>query len=245
MAILNLLYWADVWGTPVTTAWIYWNASKWLISMSTDGITWITIADKNLWTTQVRNDGDTLSEANCGKYYQRWNNYWFPFSWPVTTTTTQVNASNYWPWNYYSSSNYCVSGYYYWDTSWNTNLWWYTTWTKEAMQWPCPSGFHIPTDAEFSSIINCITTLWLSLSAVNYYIKAPKCWYIAWNGNVSWRNSYQMFWTCEAYSTADAVYYWDYWSGYHVTHGDKDGWFNIRPFKNTATVPTSTWTKLY
>lgn len=86
--------------------------------------------DKNLWATTVWNSGDTLSEANCWKYYQRWNNYWFPRTWTVTTSSTQVDASTYWPWNYYSSSTFITrsSSPYRWDTTDNWNLRWWVTW---------------------------------------------------------------------------------------------------------------------
>ena len=59
-------------------AWIFHNPANWLISISWDWTTWITISDKNLWATAVYNDWATLSQANCWNYYQRWNNYWFP-----------------------------------------------------------------------------------------------------------------------------------------------------------------------
>ena len=112
----------------------------------------ITIADKNLWATQVYNNGDTLSEANCGKYYQRWNNYWFPWDWSnVTISSTNPDLSAYWPWNYYSSSTFINSWVWY---TINTNLWWGVSWTEGAMQWPCPSWFHIPSANEISSIID-------------------------------------------------------------------------------------------
>lgn len=108
-------------------AGVYHNSTLWLISISGDGTTWITIADKNLWATQVYNVNDTLNEAKCGKYYQRWNNYGFPYSWSVTTSSTKVDASTYWPWNYYSSSTFITvsSSPYRWDTTDNANLWWW------------------------------------------------------------------------------------------------------------------------
>ena len=110
------------------TAWIYYNSTLWLISISSDGTTWYTLADKNLWATTVYNDGNTLSEANCGKYYQFWNNYWFPFTWSVTTSSSQVNAGSYWPWNYYSSSTFIIYSTWAWDSSWNNNLRWWVDW---------------------------------------------------------------------------------------------------------------------
>lgn len=105
---------------------IYHNSSLWLISISSDWTNWITISDKNLWATSVYNNWDTMSETNCWKYYQWWNNYWFPFSWSVTVSTTIIDASTYWPWNYYSSSNFIVrQNPTAWDSSNNPNLWWW------------------------------------------------------------------------------------------------------------------------
>lgn len=49
----------------ITTPWIYHNASLWLISLSSDGSTRITIADKNLWATST----DTSSSSSYGSYY--------------------------------------------------------------------------------------------------------------------------------------------------------------------------------
>ena len=121
------------WWTVITWtlgwAWIFWDQTDWIISITSNGSTWYTIADKNLWATVVYNDWDTLSESNCWKCYQRWNNYWFPRNASVTTANTQVNASTYWPWNYYTSSVYLTySGW--WDSSYNANLrWWVTQWS--------------------------------------------------------------------------------------------------------------------
>lgn len=108
-------------------AWIFWNQTEWLISITSDWTTWYTIQDKNLWATTVYNNWDTLSESNCGKYYQWGNNYWFAWTWSVTTSSTQVNAQNYWPWNYYESSTFIT-----WNNDWssvhNNNLRWWTDW---------------------------------------------------------------------------------------------------------------------
>jgi len=114
------------------SAWIFWNQTDWLISITSNWTTWYTIQDKNLWATTVYNSWDTLSEANCWYYYQWWNNYWFAWTWSVTTSSTQVDASTYWPWNYYSSSTFYVGSAYYpcWDRSFNWNLrWWISQWS--------------------------------------------------------------------------------------------------------------------
>ena len=121
--------WTKLYWTSIEAGWIFWSSTDWLISLSSDWTTWITIADKNLWATTVWNSWNTLSEANCWKYYQRWNNYWFPFTWSVTTSSTQVDASSYWPWNYYSSSTFIT-----WSDDrssvHNNNLWWWVTWIQ-------------------------------------------------------------------------------------------------------------------
>lgn len=120
-------------GSSVATgAWVFHNTTLWLISVSGDGITWYTIMDKNLWATTVFNQWDTLTDANCGNFYQWGNNYWFAHSWTLTTSTTQVDASTYWPWNYYSSSTFITRSSTPYDRSsvQNDNLWGATTWIQ-------------------------------------------------------------------------------------------------------------------
>lgn len=118
-------------------AWIYHNTAEWVISISSNWTTWYTMADKNLWATTVYNKWDTLSEANCGKYYQWWNNYGFPRAWTISkTSSTQVDASSYWPWNYYNSDTWITTGY--WDSSDNKNIWWWVTqwiYAPESIEW--------------------------------------------------------------------------------------------------------------
>jgi hypothetical protein len=94
------------------SAWIFWNSTFWLISISSNGTTWYTLRDKNLWATIVFNYWDALTDDNCGNVFQRGNNYPFPWtksSASITTSSTQVNVSWYWPWNYYSSSTWVTA----------------------------------------------------------------------------------------------------------------------------------------
>lgn len=109
------------------SAWIFHNATLWLISISSDWTNWITIADKNLWATTVYNDGDALTADNCGNLYQWWNNYGFPRTWATTKSSAQVDATNYWPWNYYSSSTF-ITWNYNWSSVQNDNLRWWVDW---------------------------------------------------------------------------------------------------------------------
>ena len=121
------------WSSVAAWAWIFYSATLWLISISSDWISWITVADKNLWATVVWNSWDALTESNCWKFYQWWNNYWFPYTWATTTSSTLVDASNYWPWNYYYSSTFVTTSWsvFNWDSSNNDNLWWRTTWVVQ------------------------------------------------------------------------------------------------------------------
>lgn len=231
---------------------VSWSSTLWLISASADWTTWITITDKNLGATTVYNNWDTLSEANCGKYYQRWNNYWFPRTWSITTSSTKVDASWYWPWNYYSSSIFIVatSSSYVWDSSDNWNLRWWVTWVKQnpvdiveryywgkliddysAMRWPCPEGFHVPKSSERSAIINAWVSLWArttswTTSVTNFrtYLKLPNIVYL-FPGN----------WLPWTWWTPQHRYYWwcrQTWSDWSWRYCDaldvvEDYWWSI------------------
>ena len=122
------------WSSTAVWAWIFYNPYDWLISISADWEKWITIADKNVWATAVWEYWDTPSETNAWTYFQWWNNYWFAYTWAVTTSGTQVDASSYWPWNYYSSSTFITrsTSPYDWSSVNNDNLWWAVTWPQQV-----------------------------------------------------------------------------------------------------------------
>ena len=122
------------WSSVATGAWVFYNATDGLISVSGNWTTWYTIQDKNLWATTVYNQWDTFTDANCGYFYQWGNNYWFAHSWDVTTSSTRVDASNYWPWNYYSSGTFITVSSSPYDRSSvkNDNLWGGETWIQTA-----------------------------------------------------------------------------------------------------------------
>lgn len=90
----------------IWSAWIFHNATLGVISVTNGSDKNITMKDKNVWATTVYNSWDTRDESNCGKYFQRWNYYWFPFTWTVTTSTTKVNTTGYGWNNPYSSSTF-------------------------------------------------------------------------------------------------------------------------------------------
>ena len=230
------------------TSWIYHNATLWLISLSSDGSNWITIMDKNLWATTVWNSWDTLSEANCGKYYQWWNNYGFPFTWGVTTSSTQVNASNYWPWNYYSSSTF-ITYKWSWDTTDNWNLWGGVTWTNEAMQWPCSSWFHVPLQSEWTAIRNVWTALgWWSSAWANFWIalKLPFAGIRNYSSaGVFNQGTSGSYWSSSRYN-ANRAYglYFNSTALSPQSSSYRAYGFSVRPFKNEAVQPDATRTKL-
>ena len=234
-------------------AWIYHNATLWLISLSSDGSNWITIADKNLWATQVWNSWDALSEANAGKYYQWGNNYGFPFTWSVTTSSSQVNAQNYWPWNYYSSSTFITrsSSPYRWDSTDNWNLWWWDTWTNAAMQWPCAEWYHIPLNAEWQSVKSVWTTLGGGSSAgTNFWIalKLPFAWSRGlFYADISQQGTRGIYW-------ASSRYDWNFAYAIDFEASDisqntvaRANGCSVRPFKNEAVIPdyNDVWDTLY
>ena len=114
------------------SAGIFRDSSLWLISLSSDWTTWITIQDKNLGATTVWNSGDTLSEANCWNVFQWWNNNPFPWtqsSGTITTSSTTVSVAWYWPWNYYSSNTWITANPWQLTTDENNLRWWVSQWT--------------------------------------------------------------------------------------------------------------------
>ena len=266
---MAIYMWRDI-----TPAWIYHSPDLWLISLSSDWTNWITIADKNLGATEVWNIWDELTNANCGNYYQWWNNYWFP--WPetpksdLTISNVQVEDTWYWPWNYYSSNVFITwwPGVDWWMPS-NWNRRWFRTWTYEAMKWPCDEWFHVPTYNEMLTIFWenedyeeypwILRSLWLVLwEDIKDKLKLP----FAWHRNLNWDVEYiWMYWKyrwcepCETYG--DWTQYFIQirnWNNqdeetqiyeFTAVHNTTCPWYSIRPFKNTPVTPDSTRTVLY
>ena len=250
MTTLLTMKWFNKTVTPITTAGIYHSPSLWLISLSSDWTNWITIADKNLGATQVYNSGDTLSEANCGKCYQWWNNYGFPYSWSISpTSSSQVNAQNYWPWYYYSSSTWV-----YWNTNWanptNNNLWWWVTWTNEAMQWPCDNGYHIPNSAEWENLKDMWKDMWAwgdtSWNKLVEYLKMALLWWRNYQSpfNRVQENSTWSYRLSETLSGRDDLWKVACFTNDSITYAlvSQKAWASaIRPFKNTPVQPDDWW----
>lgn len=268
-------WWTVIQGT-LWSAWIFWNQTDGIISITSDWTTWYTIADKNLWATTVYNSWDTLSQANMWCYYQWGNNYWFT-DWvlPKPTTWAMVDASTYWPWNYYSSDVFITWNYYNWDKPVNNNLWWWVSqWTyveniepniKEIylwegttivvsdMKWPCTDGFHVPLSTEWQAIYDAWVSLgaWTSSWGQNFstYLKLPFAG--SRNANTSVVHvDYKGYYWSSSSNAWNAKYQEYYLSFLWSSITPQDFWYpsygySIRWFKDTPVIPTSSWTKLY
>lgn len=233
-------------GTPITTPGIYHLPYEWLISLSSDGINWVTIADKNLGATQVYNDGDTLSEANCWKFYQWWNNYGFPFSWSVTTSNGEVDTSWYWPLNYYENSTFIIPSMDIrdWSSNNNPDLWWDTTDTLQARRWPCGQWQHIPDKNEIINLGNIMTSLnlWPNLSSISTYLHMPRGWRRNWGTSSVADSTSWFYFSSSTYNTTSSrgSYYLSFnangttfWTSYTY----RAYWYLIRPFANIPVIP--------
>ncbi len=218
---------------------IYHHTVMGLLSYSSDGENRITIADKDI--------GQEVTWDWCPNCYQRWNNYAFEYPWSwVTTSSTRVDASAYWPSTYDSSTFITSEEALDWDTSGNADLWGWVTGTKIAQQGPCPIWFHVATESEFTSLFNIINSLvwdstmdtikqyllidfWIRMDyydATPYYATTSLwTWISSSIGKVVSLNSRTQ--TVTTPSTA---------SGYGLP---------VRPFKNEPVVPDATWTVLF
>lgn len=193
-----------------------------------------------------------MSEANCWKYYQWGNNYGFPWTWSVTTSSTQVDASSYWPWNYYSSSTFIAVSVWDWSSVRNDNLWWWVTWTNEAMQWPCPSWYHVPTISERETVGEIWRILWLNdwdndhWDWVKTYLKMPFAGERGYSSSVESQGTIALYWSSTVY---EASYARDLradssWLNPNTSWFRSDG-DSIRPFKNEPVQPDTSRTKLF
>jgi len=200
-----------------------------------------TIMDRNLWATK---SGSTCSSSDlwaCWYYFQWWNNYWFPTAWSVATSKTQVDASEYWPWHYYSSSTFITKNP--WDSSNNNNLRWWEDGTNEAMQWPCPEWYHVPSSGEW---LGLSTMLWYngsedgegSIQAINrlineLYIPFAGYRYYSSAGALN-RGAIAYYWSSTAYSAGGEFILSFYSSGLYPQNGNyRSNGYSVRCFKNS------------
>ncbi len=135
-------------GTVDTSVpWVYF---EWGHTIVSDGTNVYTMMDKNLWASEV---GTT--SASYGYYYQRGNNYgfwngtaWTNQDWTATIATTSTLVPS--PTAPYTGSTFVLApnSPYDWATPQNPNL------RLPGGQWPCPTGYHIPTSTERQWLYN-------------------------------------------------------------------------------------------
>lgn len=241
---------------PITTAWIYHNPDLWLISLSSDGSNWLTIADKNLWASTVWNEWDLNTLANCGYFYQWGNNYWFDWTHlnSITKSSSPVDAAWYWPWNYYSSSTFRYS-MYEWDSSDNKDLWGGDTDTNASKQWPCDAWYHIPTFYEWDSLMTICTAISVTTPAhYRTYLKLPwrvtgvdGLYIVWWDCTLAGTDLWRWFYWQSKYYYDDHTYFFSIWTNSISAYNNKyyTDALPIRPFKNEAVQPDTSRTKLY
>lgn len=243
---------------------VYYNSTLWLISLSDDWVDWTSIADKNVWATEVYSG--TVSAANSWGFFQRWNNYMFPYTGATTTSSTKANASNFWPWNYFNRPTFITTtsaGGLDWSDPSNNNLWWgVTNWTRESVpvfvshwhiwtwsmewikdtQWPCSNGFHVPTDTEWTNLVNAWIDIWVWASwwwdDFRKKMLMPFAWYRSstspspknqWVGGYYWASTVSG--TGAYYLKEDAA---SLTSNTTIT---RSNWASLRPFANNPVNP--------
>lgn len=218
---------------PVTIPWIYHNPSLWLISLSSDGENWITLADKNLWATEIWNEWDEFTVANTWNCFQIWNNY--PFPSPLDTSAQLniydwgIDTSSYSWQNPYSDDKFVI------QDLWlpNDDLRWQVTDTNEARRWPCPEWFHVLSENDFEQIY------WI-LSLISASIYKIKIW------RFPFRNLDGYYDNSESYIASSKID----WQPYSVMiypnkifelypADDSSNWLVVRPFKNEPVQPDS------
>ena len=175
-----------------------------------------TIMDRNLWASE---SWDWISRITSyiswyGYLYQWWNNYGFWFEYTPETEWNQVSVDlDLIPSKY-------ISNIFIRKEPWNKNateqdnLRWFL-WNTWDRQWPCPSGWHVPTSWEWLGIYNA----WNSASnksiveptTTRNFVKdilLPPAWYRKyddlsysefwvganyWSSTPSWKNSAYAF----------------------------------------------------
>ena len=243
-----------------TTEWLAQDTSnlpeivyaKWLPFNDLEVDIWwnsFIVMDRNLWASAYMNQNGKTSNDWFGKLYQRWNNYGFPVHWQVQVSSTKIDWSKFWPWNYYYSSIFIYGSFpYYWTTNNQENLWWgwkINNWDN-LRQWPCPSGYHVPDYLEWKAIKSLVES---NMSSIYWCSSVSKCisskllmpfpWIIDSNG-VNWNeNGVWIYWSSSPkfddsnyYSYSLLIYNNDgykYWSD----NTTRSVWWSVRCLKNT------------
>lgn len=249
----------------VDVPWVYWNQWLWLISFSRDGATRYTMADKNLGASAVNGESWADKEDWVGNLYQRWNCFGFSCDSSIsyTTSSTQVDVSNYWPSNYYTSSTFITTNQWFIQgLNQASDLWWDVTNTSIARQGPCPTWYHIMSTGDVESLRNMYLedTVYYFPGDVEDVFKIPlgdrlysrtsSSWVIA-NGGAYWTtwnyfSSYQGSHTQARYMSSSRFTVLPEYRSFDLanTNGLNNA-YCIRPFKDTPVRPDASRDILY
>ena len=218
---------------------------------------WLIIMDRNLWATAYMNEEWKTYSQWYGYYYQWWNNFWFDYQRWLNVSWVQVDASDFWPWNYYNSSVYSNNSAW-WDSSHNNNLWWWSgdnasnnRWANQTnptdRRWPCPEGYHVPsgwewwlsikywgdtTHREYFSRWNGLYYIDQGSSSFMGYFKLPSRGFLDVNGYLQSQGWHGYYWASSPQGSIhrDPSILEQYWSS--TIHG-----FSVRCFSDTYEAP--------
>ena len=225
----------------------------------------ITILDRNLWASIAWTWCSITESWACWYHFQRWNNYWFEhfddsiFENAVNYDDVNIDASAYWPDNYYVSWVFIKGSSWENNFDWsivrNDNLWWwsgdfnYENWVfpvdnPQDRQWPCPEWYHIPSKWEWAILIEMV---WNAPEKFRNDLLIPAAWYHRYDGNIiesstNFMNSleWDRLWSSSPNSLdsrmSNNLYYnggmWPIWS-ISEQWGRANG-FSIRCFQNKS-----------
>ena len=271
-AIYDCAYWRKLdWTCNIVKGedWLIdyenWEYNDLEVDLSVTDPVKIVIMDRNLWAAV-----SGVEENAFWFYYQWWNNYWFR-NVIEKTSTEQVDASAYWSENYYISDTFILQDSSGWDAPVNYNLWWWTwdttskrwDWDDEARQWPCPSGYHVPSILEWHKL-NSFANTWRNSEnatdvcsefddnrqcVLSKFLKLPRA------GNILWKDgSFQSYdggylgryWSSSRHNDNRAYRYringnWDIsqWLPNNTNNYSyyNSQWMSVRCFKNVSSKP--------
>ena len=230
--------------TGDTTLYAHWtykltygDLNVYMIDWNGDTVKYV-MMDRNLWATGVYDKNfSSPNFESFGYAYQWWNNYGFPrvegnnHAYPRSDITTVKVPYSVWqdkmP-SKYASSTWVGNSTTHpnpWHDDSSTaikaaskNLWWWVDWTYEAMQWPCPDGYHLPDKDDISNADWLLSVwanvyektiswspAWFSFASADEKIFTEQFLFpIAW-AHKKWDFKEQEQWKCANYTTAVAT----------------------------------------
>ena len=236
--------------------WIYtwvdenWNEVKTVIFWWNDTFSWVQLSIKmedQTWTWGWY-------------YYYRWFN-------TPTTNSKRSWYNNPWEWIITRET-----WYQYGNTNWEirNNLWWwswdtYENWFKPTptnfleRQWPCDSGYHVPSRWER----NALAIAWCNLDdECNARYSDTQSWWVAWDlKKESWRNDKLIYisrpWLWTRFKDEFSMFDDHFWSSSPNPDNDYNAWglylttyyvmvddnfrdhdYRVRCLKNSIVAPT-------